>query len=170
MFYQTNPLFPIGLQKEGCDFLSVLGMCERTAKVLFTGEQIGDLYNQFKAKRFTNWKGERRFYLEGNADVQNPDGICDDALAVLGDTKHKIRQVGRKDASGKITYWDWALAKPKYQVIDFLILHYKTGRGGPHYMLADAVGNILFDTYDKPYTRAEYVEAFIYNVQPHEEE
>jgi len=171
MFFQTSPLFPEGVQKEGCDWFSVLGMCERTAKVLFTEQQIIDLYYQFKSKRFTNWKGECRFYLEGNADVQNPDGICDDALAVLGDTKHKIRQVGQKDKNGNVTYWDNIYrAGPKYMVIDFLILHYKTGKGGPHYMLADAAGNILFDSYDKPYERAEYIEAFVYNVQPHEEE
>jgi hypothetical protein len=171
MFYQTDPDMPIGVQKEGCDWFSVLGMCERTAKKLFTKQQIIDLYNQFKGLRFTNWKGERRFYLEGNADVQNPDGICDIALLVLGDTIHKIRQVGRKSPNGQITYWDNIIkAGPKYMVVDFLIHHYITGRGGPHYILADAVGNILFDSYDKPYERAELVESFVYNVQPHEEE
>jgi hypothetical protein len=40
-------------------------MCERTAKKLFTKQQIIDLYNQFKGLRFTNWKGERRFRTLG---------------------------------------------------------------------------------------------------------
>ncbi len=158
MFYQTDPAFPVGVQKEGCYLFSILGMVERTAKKEFTKSQIVDIYAKAKDAK----------YITGNCNVLNPDKVCSLAFAMLGDNAHSILQTGRMDTDTmKPNYWNWAAKEPKYRPVSFLALRFLTGKGHDHYIIADAEKNILFDSYNFPYERVKLQDALIHNVQPY---
>jgi hypothetical protein len=154
MLFQTDSVFPEWVQKKGCYLFTILRMCELVAGKEFTSSEINDIYIY----------GLSSLSITSVDGVVNPDRVCKKALKVLGDEVHYITQVGKKSIDGSIKYWPWVQIHEAYKTVGYLALRFATSHGH-HYILGDRLNNILFDPYEKPYTRLQLLDALVHNVQ-----
>lgn len=164
MYKQQNPAFPDDVQRAGCNFLSLLALCEREAGAFFTEAQVVEIYTLGSSATFKDWQGNTRLWIEKNCSVVNPDAIAAKALGMLG-SKKRVRQVGRIDAQGRPTFWGWANKKP-YNDPEYILLEFPlyAGKFSGHWVLADASHNVLFDSFSKDYTGRPLKGGLLYKV------
>ncbi len=141
MFKQENAAFDINVQKYGCYFFTLLKICERESGGTLSIEQINNIYNE----------AVRLGYIGAQCSCLSPDGICRVAMVTLG-CKKLILQVGSLDKFGKPSFWKWANKKP-YNDPQYVALTFATGGPvGTHYVLTNAMQEIIFDPSEHDYT------------------
>jgi len=156
MLYQTNRAFPKEVQKYGCYFMSLLRMVELVSLKEFTVDQINALYTH------SVWKG----YIIGKCSCNKPDNIVKEAFSMLL-SKNIAYQVGSKSygADPKTVWWPWVMKNDKFKQVDYLLGQFATtGEFGTHYCLLDRNEVVIYDPYDKPYTRLDLLGSHIYRV------
>jgi hypothetical protein len=142
MFKQENADFDINVQKAGCYFFDLLAICEIESGMSFSIEQINAIYLEAK----------RQGHIGTQCSCTSPDGICKIAMSVLK-CKKIVLQVGSIDKFGKPSFWNWANKKP-YNDPQYIALTFATGGPiGTHYVLANAMQEILFDSSKHDYTQ-----------------
>jgi len=157
MLYQYDKEFdghPI--KKSGCYMLDLIKACEILTGKEFSHSDIITIYDYALGKK----------YIEKDCSVTYPDDFCKYVLALCGEIKKRIYQVGGlKD--GKVTYWPWIEKDPtsKFRVIDFFNLRYATGAGGKHYVLADSTQKIIHDPYEGHYSRLWLIDGLAFHIE-----
>lgn len=142
MYKQELGDFPLDVQKYGCYFFCLLRMCEIEAGVTFTKEQINDIYAHCRMKG----------YIGAQCSCLSPDNVCRYALDSV-QCKKSILQVGDIDKNGKPSFWNWANKKP-YNDPQYVALSFATGGPiGHHYILANAMQEVIFDPSSHDYTK-----------------
>lgn len=153
MFKQQNKFFPYDIQHYGCYFFCLLRMAELEAGKEFSSDQIICIYNE----------SHRRGYIVEKCSCVKPDNVCRIALDIL-DSKKKIYQVGAINEDGRPTFWGWANKVP-YNNPEYIALKYKTGGEiGHHYVLANAMQEIIFDPSSTDYTMNEKLDGLLHKV------
>jgi hypothetical protein len=153
MFKQEDLGFPREVQKYGCYFFCLLRICELESGLEFTAEQVRYIYVTCLANGS----------IGANCSCQNPDKICSTAMPFLR-CKKKVMQVGSIDKTGKPMFWGWANRRP-YNDPQYVALTYKTGgKIGTHYVLANAMQEIIYDPSITDYTTNQLLGGLLHKV------
>lgn len=153
MYKQQNTFFPYDVQKYGCYFFCLLKICELETGKEFSRDQIVSIYKTSLS----------RGAIGAKCSCLKPDQICRLALDILGETI-SVLQVGAIDGKGVPTFWGWANKKP-YNDPEYIALTFKTGGEiGTHYVLANAMQEIIFDPSITDYTMNEKLGGLLHKV------
>jgi hypothetical protein len=152
VYKQENTFFPYDVQHYGCYFFCLLKICELEAGIEFDRDQIVSIYKT----------STTRGYIGAKCSCLKPDQICRLALDMLN-SKKSVFQVGAL-AKGVPTFWSWANKKP-YNDPEYIALTYKTGgEVGTHYVLGNAMQEIIFDPSITDYTMNEKLGGLLHKV------
>lgn len=152
MYKQQNTFFPYDVQHYGCYFFCLLKICELEAGIEFDRDQIVSIYKT----------STTRGYIGPKCSCLKPDQICRLALDMLN-SKKSVFQVGAL-AKGVPTFWSWANKKP-YNDPEYVALTFKTGgEVGTHYVLGNAMQEIIFDPSITDYTMNEKLGGLLHKV------
>jgi hypothetical protein len=152
MYKQENTFFPYDVQHYGCYFFCLLKICELEAGIEFDRDQIVSIYKT----------STTRGYIGSKCSCVKPDQICRLALDMLN-SKKSVFQVGAL-TKGVPTFWGWANKKP-YNDPEYVALTFKTGgEVGTHYVLGNAMQEIIFDPSITDYTMNEKLGGLLHKV------
>lgn len=153
MYKQDASMFQDEVRKYGCYFFCLLRICELESGYNFSVEQVRYIYTSCLAKG----------YIGPKCSCISPDKICDTAIAFLR-CKKRVIQVGSIDKDRKPTFWGWANKKP-YNDPQYVALTYQTnGEIGTHYVLANAMQEIIFDPSSADYTTRPFLGGLLHKV------
>lgn len=137
------------IHRFGCNFTCLLAICQFVAGKLFTQQHILEVYK--RSQTLKNYKGVQA--LEYNCVVNGPDQIAQCALDLLGDTKHRVYQYAAKWLRGGGEDWNMdKFTSPRlpgkgysYFIIVDMLTNSNPTYGGHHFVLFNAIGELIYD-------------------------
>lgn len=147
---QSDGRMPWVIQRYGCNFRSLLGICESYCRKLLTPEQILRVYIEAIHKRFNKTQGMLK-----DCTVQVPQIILTLGFEELLRPDLIAYDIGSDGIEGK-SFWPWVQDK----TISATILKHKTVNGNEHFQEGDADGELVFDP--DPTVELDYPLAVIY--------
>jgi hypothetical protein len=135
MVTQFNPGFPLEIQKYGCYFLSLLRIVE-----IESGKDIpiGDVVIFFELMKQAGFIRRSEGAIEDDCYLARPDLVLENAFRRFngGKTAH---QFGAAYGAERCEFWGTVRV---WQCSDGI-----TVRGGQHYRLLDALGQVVYDSW-----------------------
>lgn len=141
------------IHKFGCNFTCLLAICQFVSGKLFTQQHIIEVYKRAQNVWFKDWQGNNVQALTYNCRMNGPDQIAKIALELLGDTKHTVIQYAVKWLRGGGKDWNMDRFTSErlpgkgyaYFVIVDMLTNSNPTYGGHHFVLFNAIGELIFD-------------------------
>lgn len=147
---QSDERMPWVIKRYGCNFRSLLGICESYCKKLLTAEQILRIYIEAIHKKFNQTQ-----VMLKDCTVQIPQGILTLGFEELFEPNLIGYDIGSDGIEGK-SFWPWV----KDKTVMATVLKHKTLHGNEHFQEGDADGDLVFDP--DPTVELDYPLAVIY--------
>lgn len=142
LLYQIDKKLYTEINKYGCRFMSMIAIPQIVTGKRLTADGIKYIYDQAVAGNLGN-------------DVMGRDCTCGsnehklitEAFDLLGDKDHFCRQIFVSDAAGKYRSVDMLPSKDNllFIVVDFNTTSDKRTYGGHHFVLFNAIGELMYD-------------------------
>lgn len=141
LFQVDKKLYP-NINKYGCRFMSMIAIPQIITGKRLTAEGINEIYDRAVAGNLGDNVMESDCTCGANEHL-----LMTKAFEMLGDKDHYCRQIFVSDAAGKYRSLDMLPSKDNilFIVVDFNTTSDKRTYGGHHFVLFNAIGELIYD-------------------------